>query len=141
MTFILNPQLEKDTLKVASTALSEILLMNDNRYPWLILVPRVSEDIFELFQLTRSQQVQLCEESIVVSKVLNTIFCPDKLNVATIGNVVRQLHLHCVARYTNDFTWPGPVWGVGKAICYERSIQEALIEKLRAEFSHFFDFS
>jgi diadenosine tetraphosphate (Ap4A) HIT family hydrolase len=141
VTFNLNPQLEKDTLKVASTALSEILLMNDSRYPWLILVPRVDESISELFQLSKGQQAQVFEESMIISNVLNELFCPDKLNFAAIGNKVRQLHLHHVVRYETDFAWPDPVWGKGEPMPYEMSAQVDLLKRLQAEFKCFFDVS
>jgi diadenosine tetraphosphate (Ap4A) HIT family hydrolase len=84
--------------------------MNNQQYPWVILVPRV-EDAVELIDLSQAQQHELMDEISLVSKVLNQSYDPDKLNIATIGNIVRQLHIHVVARYRSDPAWPSPVWG------------------------------
>lgn len=84
--------------------------MNDSRYPWLILVPEIS-DICELTQLEWCDQTQLLREINIVSRVLQNKFRADKINVASLGNVVSQLHVHCIARYKADAAWPKPVWG------------------------------
>lgn len=108
--FLLDSRLQNDTLHIASWPLCEVLLMNDAQYPWCILVPRVPE-LTELFQLTRSQRQQLDLESWFLSTTLMDIFQGDKLNVAALGNVVRQLHIHHVVRFTDDPAWPAPIWG------------------------------
>ncbi len=118
--FKLDEQLKQDTLKVVSGPLSEILLMNDRRYPWLIQVPRLG-GITELYQLTEAQQCQLAAESMSISKVLVALYKPKKMNVAAIGNIVSQLHIHHVARFEDDFAWPAPVWGRGAAEPYSTS--------------------
>jgi len=98
--------------------LSRLLLMNDARYPWFILVPR-RDDIQEIFQLDAEEQQQLQRESSLLGKHLMECFGGDKLNIAALGNLVSQLHIHHIVRYRDDMTWPGPVWGVGLAQPYE----------------------
>ena len=108
--FELDPQLASDCITIKSLALSELLLMNDANYPWLILVPRVA-GATELIDLGQSEQQQLLKEIDKVSKALRTLFSPDKLNIAALGNMVKQLHVHCIARHHKDPSWPKPVWG------------------------------
>ncbi len=94
--------------------------MNDSRYPWCILVPQRS-DMTEIFQLSEADQNQLNKESIYLSQKLAETFSADKMNIAALGNVVPQLHIHHVVRYKNDHTWPAPIWGVGEAVKYEQA--------------------
>ena len=94
--------------------------MNDSRYPWVILVPRVS-GVSEIFELTQGDQFQLMRESSAVAKVMTQLFLPKKLNIAAIGNKVSQLHVHHVARSESDAVWPEPVWGRGAALNYSES--------------------
>lgn len=108
--FQLDSRLQNDTVRIASWPLCEVLLMNDANYPWCILVPRVS-GLSELFQLTRSQRQQLDLESWFLSTSLMDLFQGEKLNVAALGNVVRQLHIHHVVRFSDDPAWPSPIWG------------------------------
>lgn len=115
--FQLDARLENDTIHIASWPLCDLLLMNDSQYPWLILVPRVV-DASELFDLSRSQRQQLDLESIYLSKTLMGIFEGVKLNVAALGNVVKQLHIHHVVRYSHDLSWPGPIWGKHPSVAY-----------------------
>ena len=115
--FILDPRLDADTLVLGCFALSRVLLMNDARYPWLILVPQ-KPDLAEIIDLTVSEQMQLMREIAAASQALKTLFNPDKLNVGALGNRVRQLHVHVMARFVSDAAWPGPVWGVGQAQPY-----------------------
>lgn len=117
MPFVLNPTLEKDTFFVADLPLSRLLLMNDARFPWLILVPRRA-DLRELVDLVPGDQAQLLEEINSVSRCLQQLFKPDKLNVAALGNMVPQLHIHIIARFEGDAAWLKPVWGVGSAEAY-----------------------
>ena len=126
MGFELHERLAADTLLVKDLPLSRVLLMNDARYPWLILVPRV-EDIREIHHLSRDDQLRLLDESCLVSGVLERLFAPNKLNVAALGNVVPQLHLHHVARYQTDPAWPGPVWGHSAAEAYAENEAEERI--------------
>lgn len=134
--FKLHDKLEQDTLPIGPFSLSDVLLMNDARYPWIILVPR-RNNITEIHQLDEQDQQQLMVESSFVSNKLANLVHADKMNVAALGNVVSQLHLHHVARYQSDETWPDPVWGKGQAIAYSEDEKTILQTQLRREFSSF----
>ena len=129
--FELDPRLAADTVLVGETPLSEVLLMNDARYPWLILVPRRS-DITEPFELSEADQAQLWQESMRLGEAMKAHFAADKLNIAALGNQVAQLHVHHIARFHADDAWPGPVWGVGSAVPYSDAARDALIGELRS---------
>ena len=116
--FELSPTLANDTVLIGNFSLSRVLLMNDSNYPWFILVPR-QNDIQEIYQLERSKQEQLLHESSVLAGVIMEYFDGDKLNIAAIGNIVPQLHLHHIVRYKNDIAWPKPVWGLHQSVEYE----------------------
>ncbi|MAJ27059.1 MAG: HIT domain-containing protein [Luminiphilus sp.] len=116
--FKLDRQLEQDTVLVADWHLCQVRLMNDSRYPWVILIPKV-EDVSEIHQLADEQQQLLLGESVRLSKALEQLFAPHKLNVAALGNMVRQLHIHHIVRFEDDASFPRPVWGVGDAVPYE----------------------
>ena len=122
--FEMDKRLVEDTVALGDFTFCRVLLMNDCRYPWLILVPRCSA-ISEVFELTAEQQQQLWQETSVVGRVLKDVFLADKINIATLGNVVKQLHMHVVVRMTGDDAWPAPVWGKGQAQPYSA---EALAE-------------
>lgn len=122
----LHPQLADDTHPLASFALCELRLMDDANYPWLVLVPRVAEAV-ELIDLDAAQRHALTDEIDQVSRVLREVFRPDKLNVAALGNLVPQLHVHVIARYRDDPAWPRPVWGTATALHYS---EEALIDRV-----------
>lgn len=107
-----------------------MLLMDDCRYPWIILVP-MQNDITEIHRLSSADQSALMVDIARVSSVMEELFTPDKLNIGALGNMVPQLHIHVITRYRGDETWPGPVWGVGKARPYERTALEARLEALR----------
>lgn len=115
--FVLDERLKNDTCLVGDLPLCRVLLMNDSRYPWLILVPRQA-DISEVFQLSAAQQQTLWQETNQVAVALNSLFNADKINIATLGNVVSQLHMHVVVRKHADAAWPAPVWGIGTAEPY-----------------------
>jgi diadenosine tetraphosphate (Ap4A) HIT family hydrolase len=108
--FTLDPRLEADTLEIASLPLSVVRLMNDRRFPWVILVP-ARPGAIEIVDLAPADRAALIEEVAQVSAVMRELFRPAKLNVAALGNVVPQLHVHVVARFTTDAAWPNPVWG------------------------------
>ena len=122
--FEMDKRLVGDTVELGDFALSRVLLMNDSRYPWLILVPRVV-DASEVFDLQLEQQQELWQETPVVAHALKHEFAADKINIATLGNVVSQLHMHIVVRMQNDEAWPAPIWGLGVPQPYSES---ALIE-------------
>lgn len=130
-SFTLNKKLQEDTLFVTDLSLSRLLLMNDQQYPWLILVPRVS-GVEEIYQLDLSQQQQLLSEISEISQILNGQFNPIKINVAALGNIVRQLHIHIIARQTHDPAWPNPIWGVSPAKPYSTEQHKQIVEKIIA---------
>jgi diadenosine tetraphosphate (Ap4A) HIT family hydrolase len=109
-TFVLHPQLEKDSELITELNLCAVRLIKDANYPWLILVPQVA-DIKDVIDLSDMQQQILWQESALVSRVLKHLFTPDKLNIAALGNMVPQLHLHHIVRYQHDVSWPNPIWG------------------------------
>ena len=111
--FDLHSQLEADTHFVTDLELSRLLLMDDARYPWVILVPR-RRDLTEMHQLDKAAQSVLMEEITRLSETMQTCFQAGKMNVGALGNMVPQLHIHVIARNPGDEAWPGPVWGVGK---------------------------
>ena len=106
----LHPQLEKDCTVLGEFTLCSLLLVNDANYPWFILLPN-RENITEIHQLSASDQQQLLSESMFFCHCLEDIYQPDKLNIAALGNVVPQLHIHHVVRTERDAAWPNPVWG------------------------------
>lgn len=126
----LHTQLEADTHAVARLELSELRLMDDARYPWLILVPRVA-GATELLDLDRSAQHALLGEIDAAGRALRTLVSPHKLNVAALGNVVPQLHVHVIARFRGDDAWPRPVWGVHPARPYAPDALAARLQALR----------
>jgi len=129
--FTLDPRLQQDTIPAGELPLSRLLLMNDCSYPWLILVPR-RPDIREIFQLDEADRGQLLHESTRLSQALYAICRPDKLNIAALGNVVAQLHLHHVARYRTDPAWPAPIWGRAPAVPYAPEAAKAFILQISA---------
>ena len=124
----LHPQLADDTHPLSSLELCELRLMDDGNYPWLVLVPRVM-DAVELVDLDAGQRHRLTDEIDAASKALRTVFRPHKLNVAALGNLVPQLHVHVIARFEDDPAWPAPVWGRVAARPYG---PEALVGRITA---------
>lgn len=129
--FTLHPQLEQDTFFITDLKLCSVLLMNNSLFPWLVLVPCV-ENIREIIELSDTERHLLMDEITSVSKVMKELFTPHKLNIAALGNQVPQLHVHVIARSTEDAAWPQPVWGKG-AKPYEDS--QPLIKKLKSAFA------
>lgn len=122
--FVLHPQLAQDSVVMGDFPLCRLLLANDAGYPWFILVPRRA-DIREIYQLTTADQRQLLRESSHLAEVLQRVYEADKLNIAALGNMVPQLHLHHIVRYRSDPAWPKPVWGLFPSQPYtERALQE-----------------
>ncbi len=129
-SFQLHDRLAADTFLVGDLGLSRVLLLNDVRYPWLILVPRVL-DVTEIHHLSEINQQRLITESCQVAKVMDTLFEFDKMNLGALGNLVPQLHLHHVARSITDPAWPGPVWGHSPAQAYGEDNKNRVLAKLR----------
>ena len=128
--FALHPQLAADTFDIGRLELSRVLLMNDSRYPWLILVPE-KPDLVELVDLGNTDLSRLTGEIRRASLALRECFSPDKLNVAALGNMVPQLHVHVIARFRNDSAWPRPVWGGPPAPPYPAAAAVKRINDLR----------
>lgn len=127
----LHAQLADDTHPLAHLPLCDVRLMDDANHPWLVLVPRVPGAV-ELIDLSEAHQTQLMHEVALASHVLRAVMRPDKLNVAALGNVVPQLHVHVIARYRDDIAWPRPVWGNATAQPYAPEALIARVEALRA---------
>ncbi|OAI12259.1 histidine triad (HIT) protein [Methylomonas koyamae] len=128
--FQLHPQLQQDCFSVGSLALSELLMMNDSQYPWFILVPRRA-NIKEIHQLSAADRQTLLNESCLLAETLSEQYRPDKLNIAAIGNLVPQLHLHHVVRYQTDKAWPAPIWGKFPAVPYNGDQPEQRLARMR----------
>lgn len=133
--FILDQRLLQDTLPIGDFPLSRLLLSNDAQYPWFILVPRRA-DISEVFQLSEADQLQLWKEATGLSALLQSLFSADKMNVAALGNVVSQLHMHVIVRHKSDAAWPAPVWGRHPAVPYTPEQAEAVIGRVRAALAN-----
>ena len=129
-TFSLHPQLAADTVPVGDLPLSRVLLARDANYPWLILVPRRA-GVTEIIDLPHDDQAQLLAEIGEASRALKSITACDKLNVAALGNMVTQLHVHVIARRHADAAWPKPVWGAVPAAEYQPAVRDSLIAALR----------
>lgn len=125
--FELHPRLAQDSEVIGEFDLSLLLLSRDANYPWCILVPK-REDIYEIHHLSEDEQLQLIRESCRLSEVMTSLFDADKMNVAALGNVVRQLHVHHIARFTDDPAWPQPIWGKSPSKAYE---QEEFVERIK----------
>ena len=129
--FTLHPRLAADCIDLGKMDLSRLLLLNDSRYPWCILVPERT-GIREVYELTDADQMTLTRESARLSRFLAETFAADKMNTGALGNLVPQLHLHHIARYHNDAAWPGQVWGVGKAVPYDEADLAKMVRKIQA---------
>lgn len=132
--FALDPRLQQDTLHVGDFPLCRLLLMNDASYPWFILVPR-REEVSELFQLDEADQRSLWHETNLLAEVLKDTFKADKMNVASLGNMVSQLHMHVIARRRGDAAWPAPVWGHQPAQPYTEDQVKEVRDRLKLVLS------
>ena len=128
--FSLDPRLQQDTLTVGDFPLCRLLLMNDAQYPWFILVPRRAA-VSEVFDLDAADQLALWQETTTLASVLKDGFAADKINVATLGNMVSQLHMHVIARTREDAVWPAPVWGKLPAQPYSEVQLAEVLARLR----------
>jgi len=129
MSFTLDTQLQADTILLASLPLCELLLMNDSQYPWFILVPRRA-DLRELMELSAMDRAQYTVESDFIADFLQAELLAEKINIAALGNVVAQLHIHHIARFSSDSSWPRPVWGVHDATAYTHAELDDLYRRL-----------
>ena len=115
--FQLHPRLKQDCITIGRFDLCQLLMMNDSQYPWFILVPEKA-DIKEIYQLSKPERQLLTEESSYLAENMATLYNADKMNIAAIGNLVPQLHIHHVVRYQGDKAWPAPIWGKFAAVPY-----------------------
>ena len=132
--FVLDPRLSADTVPVGDLSLSSVLLMDDARFPWLILVPRRAA-ASELTDLDAPEAEALMTEIRLAVGVMQALSRPDKVNVAALGNVVAQLHVHVVGRFRSDPAWPGPVWGFEAPKPYPAHARAQLVERAGALFA------
>ena len=132
MNYNLDNRLRQDSLPVAKLELCEIRLLNDVRWPWLLLVP-MRKNMSEVFDLAAADQKTLAEETIDTSVALKKITRAEKINTAAIGNIVRQLHVHVIARNEGDANWSGPVWGFGQAEPYSKKTAAKFISRIQNE--------
>jgi diadenosine tetraphosphate (Ap4A) HIT family hydrolase len=130
VSFALDARLAADTIAIGDLTLSRLLLMDDARFCWLILVPR-QENLSELVDLDAHGRAVLMEEIAWVSEVLRNLPGVDKINVGVLGNIVRQLHIHVVARRIGDAAWPGPVWGAGAPQRHSAPIALEIVDNLK----------
>lgn len=129
--FVIDPHIVEDSVEVASLRLADLRLMNDAQFPWLVLVPRKAGAV-ELIDLDPAERALLMTEIAAASNALKIATECHKLNVAALGNAVRQLHVHVIARFTTDPAWPGPVWGTGAPVAYQPGTRDRLLGALRA---------
>ena len=131
--FDLDERLARDSLLVAPIGLCQLRLLNDRRWPWMVLVPQRS-GITEIFDLTPLDQVMLSFETNLVATALKKVTGATKINVGALGNIVRQLHVHIIARNEGDANWPGPVWGYGKAEPWIEADREKFAARILENF-------
>ena len=134
--FNLHPQLAQDCIELAELPLCKLLLCNDSAYPWFILVPKVN-DVTDIYQLDWPQQQQFLNESSLICELLMSLFKGDKMNVAALGNVVEQLHIHHVVRFKTDVSWPKPIWGQQPLTPYKTEDLEEIKGKLLPLLANF----
>ena len=126
--FVLDPRLEGDSVPVCDLGLCTVRLMNDARFPWVILVPRIAG----LIDLSEADRRTVTDEIDRVTRALSSHTSAEKMNVAALGNMVRQLHVHVIARFAGDAAWPGPIWGVGTAQAYVEGDRMERVDALKA---------
>jgi len=132
--FELHPQLAMDTVMIGTFPLSLVLLSKDANYPWCILVPQ-REGVREAHHLSSEDRQQLQEESAWLAAAMELVFDAEKMNVAALGNMVSQLHIHHIARFATDAAWPKPVWGVHAPLAYSEKEQAHCISSLQASLT------
>ncbi len=132
--FVLDERLRGDCLLVGDLELCRVLLMNDNRWPWVILVPRI-EKAEEIHLLEADAQIRLLGEMTRVAEILAAVTDCEKINIGALGNIVHQLHVHIIARNSGDENWPGPVWGYGKRQPYQSDKGNLLLTKIKEQLA------
>lgn len=132
--FELDGRIARDSDLIATLDLCQLRIQNDSRWPWLVMVPQRA-DMTEIFELSEADQALLSAEVNHVAAALKEITCATKINVGALGNIVRQLHVHVIARFEGDANWPGPIWGYGSAEPYDSEKRQALVNTLMEKLS------
>jgi len=133
-SFVIDSQLKQTSYPLTSLDVCDLRLVDDQRWPWLLIIPRVAQAV-ELIDISPNLRAQVWLEIDHVGRVMRDQFSPHKLNIAALGNQVRQLHVHCIARFPEDEAWPNPVWGVGDSVPYDSELLNSRLNALRAAFS------
>lgn len=133
-TFEIDSQLKQTSYPLVSLSVCDLRLVDDQRWPWLLIIPRVPHAV-ELIDLSPDLRSGVWLEIDHVARVMRDQFSPHKLNIAALGNQVRQLHIHCIARFPDDDAWPNPVWGVGESIPYGSDLLTARLNNLNSAFA------
>ena len=133
-SFFIDSQLKQTSYPLTSLDVCDLRLVDDQRWPWLLIIPRVAHAV-ELIDISPDLRAQVWLEIDHVGRVMRDQFSPHKLNIAALGNQVRQLHVHCIARFPEDEAWPNPVWGVGDSVPYDSELLNSRLTALRAAFS------
>ncbi len=131
MNFSIDQRLAAESFQLGELSLCEVLLYDDSRFPWLVLVPQKA-GLVEIIDLSDQERTALMDDITDASRALKEVTNCHKLNVAALGNQVRQLHIHVIARFENDPAWAGPVWGKGTRVPYEEKAHDKLMKKLKA---------
>jgi len=134
VSFVIDSQLKQTSYPLTSLDVCDLRLVDDQRWPWLLIIPRVAQAV-ELIDISPDLRAQVWLEIDHVGRVIRDQFSPHKLNIAALGNQVRQLHVHCIARFPEDEAWPNPVWGVGDSVPYDSELLNSRLNALRAAFS------
>ncbi|MDA7749406.1 HIT family protein [Litoricola sp.] len=134
VSFVIDSQLKQTSYPLTSLDVCDLRLVDDQRWPWLLIIPRVAQAV-ELIDISPDLRAQVWLEIDHVGRVMRDQFSPHKLNIAALGNQVRQLHVHCIARFPEDEAWPNPVWGVGDSVPYDSELLNSRLNALRAAFS------
>ncbi|MAJ42860.1 MAG: HIT family protein [Litorivicinaceae bacterium] len=134
VSFVIDSQLKQTSYPLTSLDVCDLRLVDDQRWPWLLIIPRVPHAV-ELIDITPDLRAQVWLEIDHVGRVMRDQFSPHKLNIAALGNQVRQLHVHCIARFPEDEAWPNPVWGVGDSVPYDSELLNSRLNALRDAFS------
>ena len=134
ITFEIDSQLKQTSYPLISLGVCDLRLVDDQRWPWLLIIPRVPHAV-ELIDLSPDLRSEVWLEIDHVARVMRDQFSPYKLNIAALGNQVRQLHIHCIARFPDDDAWPNPVWGVGESVPYDSELLAARLNILKDAFA------
>lgn len=124
--FELDQRLKNDGEIIANLKLSTVIFVNNRYFPWVIMVP-MKNNAKEIIDLSGEEKILLMEEISIISALMNNIFEPDKLNIAALGNIVQQLHIHVIARYKTDIAWPNPAFGSSKETYPQEKYQKLIV--------------